>query len=232
MGVCTTNKKNTIDNRNENINESMNQNTNHKEKENNSIEENNDESIKLENANKEYQGKKLINTYTNAINEEIKILQIIKAKNDDMEDSNMISSVISNCVMLQNLDEKAKKEVIKKMSLCHVMNECKIFKEGNFGFYFYIIKSGNVKIFVRKEYKKTLTTGDFFGEVALLHGSERTATAQADGEVYLWCLERVNFKKILEYISSLNFEENKKFVQSIPMLSKYHFNFIYSIFIN
>lgn len=166
---------------------------------------------------------KRINFNSNAINEEIKILSIEKPKNEEMEDYPMINNVISNCVMLQNLDEKAKKEVIKKMSLCRVKAECKIFKEGNIGFYFYIIKSGYVKIFIRGEYKKTLTKGDSFGELALLHGGERTATAQADGEVFLWCLERNNFKKILDYISSLYYEENKKFVQSIPMLSKYFY---------
>jgi hypothetical protein len=219
MGVCSSKDKKEREVKNTPIN------TLEKEEDNeNSVEIQKDEP-KLDNAtNKEHNThtpSKRINFNSNAINEEIKILTIEKPKNEEMEDSSMINNVISNCVMLQNLDEKAKSEVIKKMSLCKVKADCKIFKEGNIGFYFYIIKSGYVKIFIRGEYKKTLTKGDSFGELALLHGGERTATAQADGEVYLWCLERNNFKKILDYISSLYFEENKKFVQSIPMLSKF-----------
>ena len=166
------------------------------------------------------QTKKMI-VNQNAVNEESKILHIEKPKNDEMEDANMISNVISNCVMLQSLDEKAKKEVIKKMSLCKVLNEQKIFHEGMIGFYFYIIKQGKVRIYIKDEYKKTLSVGESFGEIALIQGGERTATAQADGDVLLWCLERNNFKKILDYISTINYEENKKFVQSIPMLSKF-----------
>lgn len=160
-------------------------------------------------------------SHANAINEEIKVLTIVYPKNDQFMDKQMITNSIKNCVILQDLDQKAKNEVISKMSLCKVEAGQYIFKEGNIGFYFYIIQSGKVKLSIKGDYKKTLTKGDCFGELALIHGGERTATIQAEDEVFMWCLERMNFKRIVDYVTAQHFEENKRFVESIPMLSKH-----------
>lgn len=153
-------------------------------------------------------------------NDEIKNFIVEKMKNESMEDYNLIKSAIKLCVVLNTLDDKAIEQVIKKMSLCKIDDGKIIFEEGNIGNYFYIVKSGDVKILIKGSHKKTLSSGDFFGELALLYGGERTATTIANGEVFLWCLERNNFKRIIEYLSGLNYEENKKFVKSIPMLGK------------
>lgn len=158
--------------------------------------------------------------HANAVNEEIKVLNIIYPKNDQFMDKQMITNSIKNCVILQDLDQKAKNEVISKMSLCKVERGQYIFKEGNIGFYFYIIQSGKAKLSIKGEYKKTLTKGECFGELALIHGGERTATIQAEDEIFLWCLERMNFKRIVDYVTAQHYEENKRFVESIPMLSK------------
>jgi len=35
----------------------------------------------------------------------------------------------------------------------------------------------------------------------------------------MWCLERKKFKQVVDYINNKNFQENRQFIQSIPMLS-------------
>lgn len=164
--------------------------------------------------------------FKKAVNEEIKVLQVICKKNDKLEDLNLITTAIHNCNVLKSIDDKAKDELVTQMSLCKVNEGQFIFVEGNIGYYFYIIKSGKIKVIIKNEIKRILMPGDSFGELALIHGGERSASVQVEEEAMLWCLERGDFKRVVDYVTSLLFEENKKFVQSIPMLSK-HTYFIY-----
>lgn len=159
--------------------------------------------------------------FKKAVNEEIKVLQVICKKNEKLEDLSLISSAIHNCKVLKNIDEKAKNELVTQMSLCKVNEGQFIFVEGNIGYYFYIIKSGKIKVIIKNEIKRILMPGDSFGELALIHGGERSASVQVEEEAILWCLERGDFKRVIDYVTSFLFEENKKFVQSIPMLSKF-----------
>jgi CRP-like cAMP-binding protein len=55
--------------------------------------------------------------------------------------------------------------------------------------------------------------------LALLHEAKRLESAKAITECYLWVMERKNFRKIVEHITKKHFEENKKFIESIPILA-------------
>ncbi len=105
------------------------------------------------------------------------------------------------------------------MFLCSVAKDQVIFEQGSIGNFFYIIVKGEVDVKVNGNYVKTMTQGDSFGELALLHGAPRSATIIAKEETLFWCLGRVSFKKVITQISNLTFEENKKFIDSLPMLS-------------
>lgn len=105
------------------------------------------------------------------------------------------------------------------MSLCSVKANETIFKEGSIGNFFYILKEGTVELFINGKSIKNLEKGESFGELALLHGAPRSATIVANTECLFWVLERKNFKKIVDHINQLNYEENKQFVHSISILS-------------
>jgi cAMP-dependent protein kinase regulator len=66
---------------------------------------------------------------------------------------------------------------------------------------------------------KSVDAGESFGELALLHGAPRSASCRTVKDSYFWCLDRKIFKEIVNRVNSLNFEENKKFVESIPILN-------------
>ncbi len=104
------------------------------------------------------------------------------------------------------------------MSLCSVDSGTVLFKQGNIGFFFYILREGSVDLYINEELKKTIKTKESFGELALLHNSPRSGTVKATKNCEFWVLERKNFRKIVEFISQINYEENKKFIQSIPIL--------------
>jgi cGMP-dependent protein kinase len=95
-----------------------------------------------------------------------------------------------------------------------------LFNQGSVGTYFYMIKSGSVDLFINEIYIKTLSSGDGFGDLALLHDAKRSGTVIAMEYTELWCLERRKFRNIIEFINKQNYEENKAFVQSVSILSK------------
>lgn len=105
------------------------------------------------------------------------------------------------------------------MSMCSIQKDATIFKQGSMGSYFYIIKEGCVEIFINEKPIKRLSNGESFGELALLHESPRTATVKAVKETIVFCVERKNFRKIINKINEANYEENKKFIESISLLS-------------
>ena len=75
-----------------------------------------------------------------------------------------------------------------------------VFKENEAGDGMYIIKKGVVKIFkenkTRRKFIASLTEGEFFGELALIDGSPRSATVQASGSVELVKLSTEGFEKL------------------------------------
>ena len=106
------------------------------------------------------------------------------------------------------------------MSLCTVDAGTIVFKQGSIGTFFYILKDGSLDLFINDNLIKTIKAGESFGELALLHRSPRSGTIKAVQFCEFWVLERKNFRKIVDFINEMNFEENKKFVQSIPILCK------------
>jgi len=76
-----------------------------------------------------------------------------------------------------------------------------IVKQGDPGDAFYIVREGSLEVLVRKERSRrrvrTLKTGDFFGEIALLRDVPRIATVQGLDEGSVWRLERQDFRDLL-----------------------------------
>ena len=72
-----------------------------------------------------------------------------------------------------------------------------IFKEGDEGLVAFVIQSGTVEIFVVEEQKSFVVTrfnkGEVFGELALIDGSPRSASARALTECEILCLDKVEF---------------------------------------
>ena len=146
-------------------------------------------------------------------------LKIIKKHNRNYEDQCLIEKCLMKHFFMRSLDRQARSEIIKEMSLCYINKNAIIFKQGSIGVYFYIIKNGVVELSRNETVVKKLSIGDNFGELALLHGSPRSVTVKAVTDCFMWVLERKNFKKIIEHITQSQFEENKKFIQTTPILS-------------
>lgn len=84
-----------------------------------------------------------------------------------------------------------------------------IFKEGDDGEVMYIIVKGNVDIYTEAAGQEILLNrleaGDFFGEMALVTGNARTATAVATSDTQLLAISNEQLKKSLSANSELAF---------------------------
>jgi cGMP-dependent protein kinase len=150
---------------------------------------------------------------------EVDILQIVNKNNYEFNDYDMINNCLIKHFFMRSLDKEARKEIIKEMTLCKVEKGQIIFKQGSIGNFFYIVKEGESKLFINDNYIKSFYQGESFGELALLHNAVRSGSVIAKDESYLYCLERRNFRKIVDHIKLLNYEENKKFINSTGILS-------------
>ena len=186
----------------------------------------------LDNKNKIINTQALIrkNVKNNAINtsknEELKedyeksILTIIKKHNRNNEDMDLINNCLIKHFFMKDLDKQARNEIIQEMSLSSLHENIYIYKQGGIGNYFYILKKGKIEIIPQNINKRReISIGESFGELALLHEAKRLESARSITECYLWIMERKNFRKIVEHITKKNFEENKKFIESIPILA-------------
>jgi hypothetical protein len=81
-----------------------------------------------------------------------------------------------------------------------------IIRQGEAGDCAYFIQSGKVEVLRRKDGKEvmlnTLGKGDFFGEMALLSGHQRSASVRATVPTEVAVLGRQNFLTMLQTISS------------------------------
>jgi CRP/FNR family transcriptional regulator, cyclic AMP receptor protein len=70
--------------------------------------------------------------------------------------------------------------------------------EGKPGYLFFVIKSGMAKVLQDEREIRELGEGDFFGEIALLETSERTASVIASTPMELIVLSQSAFKRLVE----------------------------------
>jgi CRP/FNR family transcriptional regulator, cyclic AMP receptor protein len=74
----------------------------------------------------------------------------------------------------------------------------RITTEGEPGREFYVIASGSVRVERQGQYLRTLNAGDFLGEIALIDGGPRTATATTESDCQLLVIAQSEFGVLLE----------------------------------
>ncbi len=135
-----------------------------------------------------------------------------------------ISTLMANNMFFSHLDEQQMKKIQDTMFLTKHADGDVIIRQGDEdGDKFYCIDSGVVDIFINenegRKLVKSCEAGDSFGELALLYGAPRAASCIANGDVRLWTLDRISFKKILMKTTIEVREVNKRFIEMVPLFS-------------
>jgi len=76
-------------------------------------------------------------------------------------------------------------------------------QEGAAGVGFFIVEEGQADVTVDGEHRGTIGPGDYFGEIALLTGSDRTATITATTDMLCHGLTSWDFRPLVESNSGL-----------------------------
>jgi len=75
--------------------------------------------------------------------------------------------------------------------------------EGQTGVGFFVIEAGEATVTVGGEERRRLGAGDYFGEVALLNETARTATIKADTDLRCYGLTSWEFRPLVETHGSI-----------------------------
>jgi CRP/FNR family transcriptional regulator, cyclic AMP receptor protein len=76
-------------------------------------------------------------------------------------------------------------------------------EEGAGGAGFFVVGTGEADVTVDGEPRGTIGEGDYFGEIALLTGSDRTATITAKSDMVCWGMTPWDFRPLVESNSAI-----------------------------
>lgn len=66
---------------------------------------------------------------------------------------------------------------------------------------------------MHEKLKRVISIGEGFGELALLYNAPRSASIKAKELSFLWGIDRVTFRKIVEEMVAKDYEVNRTFIE-------------------
>jgi len=100
--------------------------------------------------------------------------------------------------LFEDLDPTELQAVADLMHEANVPPGAVVTAEGGPGDGFFVIDAGEAEVTVDGERRATMTAGDYFGEIALLMGSDRTATVTATSDLHCYALTPLDFRTLVE----------------------------------
>jgi len=117
----------------------------------------------------------------------------------NFDDVSTITRILKQIPLLAELNEEDHKEIIKRITLEYYPKDYIVFKEGDAGDSFYIIKKGIVRVFHaghdgdEDTEVAMLGDNDFFGEMALINDKPRNASTVTTEETEVFKLMKKDF---------------------------------------
>ena len=105
--------------------------------------------------------------------------------------------------LFSDLDRKELERVAASMKERTFSAGDTVTAEGSSGVGFFVIESGSAKVTVGGQERRQLGPGDYFGEVALLNESARTATITAESDLKCYGLTSWEFRPLVETHSTI-----------------------------
>jgi len=105
--------------------------------------------------------------------------------------------------IFSDLDRKELERIASSMKQRTFQAGDTVTTEGQSGIGFFMIEDGEAKVTVGGEERRRLGPGDYFGEVALLNESARTATITAETDLRCYGLTSWEFRPLVETHGSI-----------------------------
>ncbi|KAG0608341.1 hypothetical protein M758_8G098100 [Ceratodon purpureus] len=143
-------------------------------------------------------------------------------KSDDAR--KRIKKAIEKSYIFRGLDKDQIKTVIDAVEEEKHRPGDVIIKQGESGLNFYLIEAGSCNVYISKNQTTdpvivhSYSSGDSFGELALLYDAPRAATVKASTDCILWAMDRGTFRAILMKSTSQKRDLYEEFLSNVPLL--------------
>ena len=113
------------------------------------------------------------------------------------------ANLLKRVPIFSDLDGKELERIASSMKQRTFNAGATVTSEGKTGVGFFVIEEGEATVTVGGDERRRLGPGDYFGEVALLNESARTATITADTELRCYGLTSWEFRPLVETHGSI-----------------------------
>ena len=113
------------------------------------------------------------------------------------------SAVLKKVPLFAGLDDRELEQIAATMRERRFSEGDTVTEEGAGGAGFFVVEEGEAEVSVDGEPRGTIHAGDYFGEIALLTGSDRTATIKAKTEMVCWGMTPWDFRPLVESNSTI-----------------------------
>lgn len=130
-----------------------------------------------------------------------------------VKEAALVCAFLRNCPLFASLTPGTLSSVADKVQIERHPAGSVVVRQGDPGDKFYVIKSGALEVLIEDEGEirpgKPLSSGEFFGEIALMTGETRTATVRTQTEAELYSLGKDEFQRVLDSSDSFEAELRK-----------------------
>lgn len=130
-----------------------------------------------------------------------------------------IFAIVDENVLFSGFNREHKYEVIDQMYRQEVAAGTVLLKEGDMGSNVFFIEEGRLEVNSDGEEKiRDLTSGQLFGERALLYNNPRSATVTAVEDSVLWKIDRFTFRRIGMDLGKKEMSKYAEFLEQVELL--------------
>jgi CRP-like cAMP-binding protein len=113
------------------------------------------------------------------------------------------ADVLKKVPLFAGLDDRELEEIAATMRERRFSSGDTVTEEGAGGAGFFIVEEGGADVSVDGKARGSIGPGDYFGEIALLTGSDRTATITATSDMVCWGMTPWDFRPLVESNSTI-----------------------------
>jgi CRP/FNR family cyclic AMP-dependent transcriptional regulator len=113
------------------------------------------------------------------------------------------AELLQRVPLFQGLDKRELERIAASMKPRAFSAGDTVTAEGSGGAGFFVIEDGEAEVSVGGESRRTLGPGDYFGEIALITESDRTATIKAQSDLRCYGMTSWDFRPLVETHSTI-----------------------------
>ncbi|OIR57864.1 MAG: cAMP-dependent protein kinase regulatory subunit [Amphiamblys sp. WSBS2006] len=117
------------------------------------------------------------------------------------------------------IEPQIRKKLLEKMALFGVVAGTEVIRQNTHGEFLAIIYTGLFDVFIDGKHSAVLRPGNTFGEIAIIHNTQRTATVRARTDAEIFCMDRNTYRETQIFEQHRKMLARKRFLTQIPLFA-------------